>query len=62
MTTVVDFYECLRARVNRLADEQLAMQEALPNVPRNEVTAYLDALQKHADKLSRLASRLEEER
>ena len=52
----------LRNRVNQLADEQLAMQKVLHNLPRWEACAHIELMEQHAIKLSRLASRLYGER
>lgn len=57
---VIEFDAALRARVNAMANEQLAMQEALPSIPPAQVVAYLDRMDAHADSLSRLAARLED--
>ncbi len=55
---VVDFQESLRARVNQMADEQMALQEMLPTLPIGKVPEHLKKMQEHAELLSRLASRL----
>ena len=59
--SVVNFQELLRARVSQMADEQMAMQEALMNVPPSGLRAYLAQMEEHAIVLSQMAARLEDE-
>lgn len=52
----------LRYRVNEMADEQLALQKALHDLPRWKACAHIELMERHAIKLSRLAARLYGER
>ena len=58
--TVVDLRESIRARVSRMANEQVAMQELMPSIPPSKIKAFTDRMEAHAIELSRLASMLEE--
>lgn len=58
--TVIDFRDALRARLNRMADEHLAMQKALPNLAAHQVSAALDALKQHSIEMSRLVRAIHE--
>ena len=45
-------------RIKQMVDEMLVMQEALYRLPLSEVRAHIEAMEQHAIKLSRIASRL----
>lgn len=50
--------EDLRALVNRMADEQLSMQERMPSIPQRYLKEHLDRMDELAARLSRLATEL----
>jgi isopenicillin N synthase-like dioxygenase len=58
---VVDFRAALRAQIDRMAAKHAAMQAAIGELSPDELPEHLRRLEEHAEKLSRLASRLMEE-
>jgi len=57
--TVINFQDSLRARIYRMADEHLQMQEAIMHLPHHEVASACGRLEQHSIEMSRLAKRLE---
>lgn len=56
---VVNFREAITAMLSQMADEHMAMQEALPNIPARQVNAFLAAMEARAIEMSQLAARLD---
>jgi DNA mismatch repair ATPase MutS len=58
--SVINITEAIRARLSQMADEHLAMQEAMHDLPYDQVEAHCARMTAHAEEMSRLAARLSE--